>query len=132
MNQLIATVSKIDTMDKLSIVTFMHEDTQMRMMSLGLNSKISKDTQVKLGFKSSSIMLAKNLSGDISTSNQLPCIIVNIDSGELLSSIELNFGEAKIQSLITKESSIKMNLQKGDKVLALIKASELSILEVLS
>jgi len=130
MNNIKAIVTNIQTVDNLSIVTFQAKDTQMKMMSLGLNTPIEIDSKVILGVKASSVLIAKDLSGMISSSNQLPCIVKNVKNGELLSSLNLSFNDTTIQSVITKDSSLKMNLQKGDSVLAIIKASELSILEV--
>ena len=131
MNTIKAIVTNIQSVDNLSIVTFSAQNTQMKMMSLGLNTPIKTNSKVVLGVKSSSILIAKNLSGMISSSNQLSCVVKSINNGELLSSIKLNFNDNVIQSVITKDSSLKMQLKESDKVLAIIKASELSILEVL-
>ena len=131
MNTIKASVSNIQSVDNLSIVSFEVDTRTMKMMSLGLNTDIKVGSQVILGVKSSSILIAKGLSGMISSSNQLKCLVKNVNNGELLSSVKLEFSNFLIESVITKDSSLKMNLQEGDEVLALIKASELSILEVL-
>lgn len=130
MNKIQALVSDIQSIDNLSIVTFNAQDTQMKMMSLGLNISINIASKVTLGVKASSVMIAKDLSGMISSSNQLKCIVQSVNNGDLLSSIKLKFSSSIIESIITKDSSLKMNLQSGDNVLAIIKASELSIIDV--
>jgi len=130
MNTIKAVVTNIQSVDNLSIVTFQAQNTQMRMMSLGLNTPIKIDSKVILGVKASSILIAKDLSGMISSSNQLKCVVKSVKNGELLSSLNLSFNDSLIQSVITKDSSLKMNLQKDDNVLAIIKSSELSIVEV--
>ena len=130
MNTIKATINDIQSVDNLCIVSFLAQDTQMQMMSLGLNPNIKVGSSVILGVKSSNIFLAKNLSGMLSASNQLKCKIKSINNGKLLSSIKLEFGDEIIQSVITLSSSIKMNLLEGDEVVAIIKSSELSILEV--
>jgi len=130
MNTLNASVVNIESMDEISIVTFKTDDTQMKMMSLSLNMPIKIGSKIILGVKASSILIAKDLSGILSASNQLKCIIKSINTGVLLSSIKLSFFDSVIESIITKDSSLKMNLQVGDEVLAIIKASELSILKV--
>jgi len=130
MNTIKASVSEIQSVDNLSIVTFDVAGTQMQMMSLGLNTPIITGSKVLLGVKSSNVLIAKDLSGMLSASNQLTCRVQSVNNGELLSSIKLTFGDEVIQSVITKKSSLKMNLLKDDKVLAIIKSSELSILEV--
>ena len=130
MNTIKASVSNIQSVDNLSIVTFEVDGIQMQMMSLGLNTPIKIGSKVLLGVKSSNVLIAKDLSGMLSASNQLTCRVESVNNGELLSSIKLTFGDETIQSAITKNSSLKMNLLVGDEVLAIIKSSELSILEV--
>ena len=51
--------------------------------------------------------------------------------GELLCSIELEIGKHKLNSLITASSAQRLDLKINDEVLALIKASELSIKDLL-
>ena len=130
MNTIKASVSNIQCVDNLCIITFQAQDTQMQMMSLGLNTQIKIGSKVLLGVKSSNVLVAKKLSGMLSASNQLTCRVKSVNNGELLSSIKLTFGDEVIQSVITKNSSLNMNLLESDEVLAIIKSSELSILKV--
>ena len=101
------------------------------MMSLELSENIQIGTQVKLNCKSSHIAIAKNFSGEVSYSNKLNCEIVSLENGELLSCIHLKIFDTILESIITVNSSKKMGLKVGDNVTAFIKASELSISEVL-
>ncbi len=130
MNHIEAKVIKIEQKDNITLVSFASQGQNLRMMSLGLNTPIKEGSQVTLGVKATSIALAKNLSGEISMSNQLPCKIEALNKGELLCSITLRFGDALIESITTLKSANTMNLELEDEVIALIKASELSILEV--
>ncbi|WP_294961361.1 TOBE domain-containing protein [Sulfurimonas sp.] len=132
MNKFKATITKIQSVDNLNIVNFDFGGQGLSMMSLDLNEKIKVGTQVLLTAKPTHIAIAKEFSGDISYSNQLDAKIVEINNGELLSSIKLSTGDATCESIITKNSSLRMKLKKDDKVLLFIKASELSIKEVLS
>ncbi|MFW2568005.1 TOBE domain-containing protein [Aliarcobacter butzleri] len=132
MSKLIAKVSKINSLDNLNIVEFDFFGKTLKMMSLGLNSDIQIGTKVNLCVKPTNVAIAKNLSGEISLSNQLFATIENIENGELLSSILLKIEDCYLESIITKDSSSKMNLKKNDNVLVLIKASNLSIEEVLN
>jgi len=131
MSNIIATVSKIQNVDSLNIVNFDFNGTPLSMMSLELNVKIQIGTKVKLNCKSSHIAIAKNFSGEVSYSNRLNCQIESIENGELLSCIHLKIFDTVLESIITVNSSKKMDLKVGDKVTAFIKASELSIAEVL-
>jgi len=130
MNKIDAIVSGIESVDNLTLVSFKASNQDMKMISLGLNTPISVGSSVVLGVKASNILIAKNLSGMISSSNKLKCSIDNVINGELLSSIKFYIGNVLLESIITSKSSMQMNLKKGDVILALIKASELSILEV--
>ena len=131
MSYLIATVSKIQNCDSLNIVNFECYTQTLSMMSLDLSSDIKIGTKVKLVAKPSHIAIAKNFSGDVSYSNRLDSTIESIENGKLLSSVKLSFFETSLETIITLSSSKRMNLQVGDKVTAFIKASELSIAEIL-
>ena len=131
MSKIIATVINIDNVDSLNIVTFDFLGQSLNMMSLDLNKDIKKDTKVELVIKPSSIAIAKEFIGDISYSNQIKTEILDIENGKLLASIKLQIDKFILESIITVNSSKRMNLQKGDKVTAFIKANELSILRVL-
>lgn len=131
MNKLEATVSKIDSLENLTIVQFDFFGITLSMMSLGL-SNIKVGTKVILNINASHIAIAKDLKGEISLSNKLECTIEKLDKGELLSSLTLRIKDTKITSIITTNSVNRMNLCQNDKVTALIKASELSIQKVIT
>ncbi len=127
MSSLIAIVKEIQSCDSLHIVKFEINDQVLSMMSLDLNQNIKIGTKVKLAVKPTHIAIAKNFSGDVSYSNKLDSTIKSIENGKLLSSITLSFYDNTLESIITVNSSKKMDLKVGDKVTAFIKASELSI-----
>ena len=132
MSKLIVTITKIQTNESLNIVSFDCNGTSLKMMSLDLAQSVKVGANVSLNIKASSVALAKNLSGDLSYSNKINAKIVSIENGALLTSIKLSVNQGFIESIITRESSDRMDLQVGDEVIALLKASELSIAEVLS
>lgn len=132
MNTLKAEVRHIRSVENLNIVKFGFHDVALCIMSLELNQNIKIGSIVKLAAKSTNIAIAKSFSGDISYSNQLEARILNIDNGELLSSVTLDVYGTILEAVITRESCQKMNLLAGDAVTALIKANDFSILEVLN
>ncbi|MDD4330369.1 MAG: TOBE domain-containing protein [Aliarcobacter sp.] len=132
MSQFVATIKKIDNIDSLNIVEFNFFENNLKMMSLGLNSDIQVGKKVKLSVKPTNIIIAKNILGDISLSNKIVATIKQVENGELLSSILLKVDDIFLESIITKDSSLNMNLQINDKVSIFIKASDLSIEEVLN
>jgi len=68
----------------------------------------------------------------LSYANQIKVKISSMDVGVLLSSIKLQFGDFVLESIITSASVERMELNENDELLALIKANELSIQEVLN
>jgi len=130
-SNIIAKVKDIQKCDSLHIVKFDYFGQTLSMMSLELNEDIKIDTKVKLIVKPSHIAIAKNFSGDVSYSNKLDTQIVSIENGKLLSSIKLKFQNTILESIITLNSSNNMDLKVGDSVTAFIKASEISIGEVI-
>lgn len=131
MSQIKAVITEIDTVDNLNIVKFDFQSHSLTMMSLGLNEEISVGKEVILGIKATHISLGKDLSGLISYSNQIKAKIISCENGKLLSSIKLSLGNVVLESIITLESALRMNLKADDDVTMMIKASELSILRVL-
>lgn len=131
MSQIIATIKNIRNVDSLNIIEFGFFNHTLKMVSLNLNKEITLNKKVKLSIKPTNILIAKNLQGEISISNQLKAKIVKVENGELLSSILLKVEDTILESIITVDSSKNMNLVKDEEVLILIKASDLFIQEVI-
>jgi len=131
MSSLIATVLQVDNCDSLHIVKFDLHGQTLSMMSLDLSDDIQIGTVVKLVIKPSHIAIAKNFNGEVSYSNKLATTISSIKNGQLLSSVKLDFFDTTLESIITVNSSKKMDLKVGDQVTAFIKASEVSIGEII-
>ena len=84
---------------------------------------------IHLVFKETEVSLAKNLSGLISTRNRMKCIVQQIERGELLSKISLQFQKCTVISAITTRSVDALELKVGDEVEALVKANEVSLMK---
>jgi len=132
MSHIIAQVQKIQSVQNLNILKLTCKDTQLKMMSLDLNDTITKGSRVMLTCKPTAIAIGKNIQGELSYANQLHVTIVSLEVGQLLCALKLQFGEFVLESIITTDSQKRMQLQKGDEVIAFIKSSDLSIKEVLS
>ncbi len=131
MSQIIATIKNIRNVDSLNIVEFGFYNHTLKMVSLNLSKQISINKKVQLSIKPTNILIAKNLQGEISISNQLKAKIAKVENGELLSSILLKVEDTILESIITVDSSKNMNLVEDEEVLILIKASDLFIQEVI-
>jgi len=137
MSHLKASIEKIECVDSLNIVTFLCAGQKLQMVSLELPEEVQPGVQVKLACKPTAVALAKptvdveSFCSMLSYSNQLKVQIVAINRGKLLSSIVLKLGVFLLESMTSTDAVERLDLQKGDEVIALIKANELSILEVL-
>ena len=132
MSKFIATIKKIQSIDNLNIVEFEFDGLTLKMMSLDLNDDVKIGKKVELSVKPSNISIAKNLIGEISLSNQIVATIQSLENGQLLTSVILKINDTILESIITVDSSKRMNLQIGEVVTILIKASNLSIEEVIN
>jgi len=137
MSHLIATIEKIESVDDLNIVTFVCANQKLQMVSLELSEEIQPKVKVKLVCKPTAVALAKptidveSFYSMLSYSNQLQVQITSIERGKLLSSILLKLGSFSLESMTSTDAVERLDLKEGDEVIALIKANELSILEVL-
>ena len=132
MNKIEAIISQIDNIDNLNIVQFDFSGIKLKMMSLDLNERIKIGQKVILVAKATNIILARDFEGMISFSNQIKAKIENIENGKLLCSVTIKAKDSYFQSIITQTSASKMNLKKDDEISIFIKASDLSIEEVIN
>jgi molybdate transport system regulatory protein len=86
---------------------------------------------VDLVFKETEVSLAKNLQGQISMRNRMKCKVLKVDKGELLSMITLHFNGCTIASAITTRSVNSLQITIGDRVDALVKANEVSLMKAI-
>jgi len=133
MNQLEANIKQIQSVDSLTMLTLSLKNRVLTMVSLELDSKVQVGKRVTLACKPTSIALA-NIDieqNDISYSNQLEVEVVQVEGGKILSAFILDFESFTLESIVTTNSIEKMELKEGSRVLALIKAHELSIAKIL-
>ena len=131
MNKIAAIITDIQSVDTLNIVSFDVAGQLMQMMALELDERLAVGSKVIVGAKATNIVLARERVEAITISNQLEVKIVGIDMGTLLCSVCFDFGGERWESIITRESALRTELRADDKIVALIKSSELSIVEIL-
>jgi len=134
MNQLEATIKNIQSVDSLTMVTLTLKYKLLTMVSLELDSKVQVGKRVTLVCKPTSIALAKVSieKNALSYSNQLEVEVVQLEKGKILSTLLLSFEGFILEAIVTTNSIENMELKEGSRVLALIKAHELSIGKVLN
>jgi molybdopterin-binding protein len=132
MGKLEAQITDIKNFDTLNIVTFDFYGNELTMMSLELQDDIQVGTKVILSVKSTAITFAKDFHGEISISNRLDATIKDYKKGELLCSVQLLVHDIIFETFITVAMFNKLDLQIDDKVTIFIKASDISISEVIN
>jgi len=65
----------------------------------------------------------------ISGRNQLKAKVKKIVKGEVMAKVVLNFKGVELVSVITVDAVKDLKLKKGDKVIALVKATEMMVMK---
>ncbi|MGE4318920.1 MAG: molybdopterin-binding protein [Deferribacterales bacterium] len=81
---------------------------------------------VNMLFKATEVILAVGDLGTLSLNNRFKGKITSMDTGEIFTSVQIDFGTG-IESVITTKSAKRMNLEVGMEVTALVKANEIAI-----
>ncbi len=129
MNYIRGAIEGIESMETLNLVRFSVGSEQLKMISLELDEQMVEGAEVLLGAKATNIAIAKDIQGELSISNQLHSRVLSLQMGKLLCKVDFEYMGQKLQSVITRDSALRMQLQSGDQIIALIKSSELSVVE---
>jgi molybdate transport system regulatory protein len=90
---------------------------------------LKESNTIDLVFKETEVSLAKGLSGLISLRNRMLCQVLEVERGELLSKISLQFQKQTISSAITTRAVDSLQIVVGDLVEAMVKANEVSLMK---
>lgn len=130
MNTLSGNITKITTENSLSLVQLKVKNTIMTSIVIDTSetaSYLKIGNEIKILFKETEVILAKNISGIISLQNKINCIVHSLEKGSLLCKIILAFEEDKITSVITRNAFDQLNIQENDEITAMIKTNEISL-----
>jgi molybdate transport system regulatory protein len=86
--------------------------------------------KVDVLFKETEVSLAKGLAGLISLRNRVLTTVKLVRSGVILSEVVLDYRGQTISSIITSGSIRRLDIKPGDEVEALVKANEVTLMEV--
>lgn len=132
MNKLYGHITDLTNEKNLSLVKIDVEGIPMTAIMIGKPGKVKYlqcGNAIELLFNESEVSIGKNTNGKISLANQLECIIDNLNEGKIFTKINLLFKDIKLTSLITSGSVKRLDLKKGDKVMAFIKTNEVFLKE---
>ena len=132
MNRLNTTIKAIHSSGGVILVDLQVENCMMSAMLIDTPKKpnwLENGNNLSIIFKENDVSLAKGLSGVISTRNMLPCSVKQIQKGDLISLVTMQFFSYSIQSAITTRALNHLELNLGDEILALVKANELTLMQ---
>jgi len=132
-NKLKAKITHIETSEQISLVDLEVKGDSFSCVVIETPETapyLEVGKQVLILFKETEVSIGKNLSGGISLRNRIKSIIKGIEKGNVLSKITLDYKGIEIESIITTRSANNLDLKEGDEVVGLVKANEVSILEV--
>ena len=113
MNSLLGNITKITTDGSLSLVQLKVGNTILTSIVIDTVETahyLKIGHNIKILFKETEVILAKNISGIISLQNQMHCIVDYFEKGTLLCKIVLHFGTAKITSVITDCDTLRCGM----------------------
>jgi molybdopterin-binding protein len=91
---------------------------------------LAPGTAVRLVFKPTEVALGKGLEGGLTIRNRLPCRVVDVERGAVLSRVRLacrlGAGGA-LEAIVTTRSAEALALAPGDAVDALVKTNEMTL-----
>ena len=133
MNRLLGTIIAIESNEHLSLVDVVagqNNFTAMLMETPQNAPYLKVGNTVAILFKETEVSLAKNLSGKISLRNIIRGTVRLIRRGDILCEVVLDRDGQPLTSIITTRAIKRLELKEGDVVDALVKANEVSLMEV--
>jgi molybdopterin-binding protein len=127
-NRLGGKVREIEKVASLHSIKLDYFRETISLITLELPKDIEVGKRVEVVCNPSNISIGKNISGEISCINRLEAEIIQLEIGQILVSIKLRIlKEDILEVIITREALDRMELKIGDRVEALLKATEISI-----
>ena len=133
MNKLRGRITRIESNDHVSLVDV---DVSGDIFTATLLETPDDAAYLKVGnvvdvlFKETEVSLAKGLSGLISLRNRVLTTVRLVRSGVILSEVVMDYRGQPISSIITTGSIKRLDIKPGDEVEALVKANEVTLMEV--
>ena len=132
MNELIGTIKSIVSEDHISLVVA--EAAGVNWHTLVIDNRdtasyLNEGKKIKLVCKESAVSIAKNVTGLFSIRNRVSCVVSGIQTGTVLYSVLLAGNGFALTSVITTNSVKELNLQQGDEIEALIKTTDISLMQ---
>lgn len=128
MNRLPGFVTGVHSADGIHLLQVSVGEHHCTALALGDATPAGVGQPVVLGFRELDVALARELAGDISIRNILPCTIDELTLGTLMARVALCCGQLRFHALITRQSALRLQLSTGMTVSALIKSHAMLLL----
>ncbi|MBF0586579.1 transporter [Prosthecochloris sp. N3] len=125
MNRIRAVVRSIEAHEALHRITLDAGEERFVVITLELADEYRVGASVDISFKSTHVALARSLRGELTISNRLEAVVAGVRRSRLLAEIDLRSRAGSFTSLITVDALERTGIQEGDRVTALMKASDL-------
>lgn len=130
MNKIQATIDTIETHEGITRIVLTSGEKKLTAITLELSSVFKVGNKVNVLFKETEVGIAKNLSGLMSFSNLFRGVVLSVNKGTILSRISMDVDEITIGSIITTNAVEKLALHVEDEVDIFVKATEVSLEEI--
>lgn len=131
MNILPGTVQDIQTHGNLTLVKVNVSELVFTTIIIETPETVGylkESAKIKVMFKETEVIIGRN-EPVISLQNRIPARITDINQGQLLSQITLQYRDYTIGSIITSNAVEQLKLSTGDEVVAMIKTNEIMLSE---
>ena len=132
MNRFSGHIRKIETDGALSLVSVeVGNDLLLNCILIDTPDTaayLACEREVEVLFKETEVVIGLDPVSGISLSNKIPCEILAVKSGKLLTSLELKGPSGTLHSIISTRSAKALHLTPGKVVWAMIKLNELMLL----
>ncbi len=133
MNKLQGRITAIESNDHVSLVDVVVNGDMFTATLLETPAEaayLCVGNPVQVWFKETEVSLAKDLEGMISLRNRFHAIVKEVRCGKILGEVVLDYQGVEICSIITTRSIQRMAIRVGEKLEALVKANEMTLLAV--
>lgn len=133
MNSYTGEITAIEQDNHLSLIKVRVGEVLFTSVIISLpeaSSAFVKGKTIQLLFKETEVLIGRNIpAGSISLQNKIPGTITRLDSGKLLSRVDINTSIGEVVSVVTTRAVQELELKEGDKITAMIKTNEIMLEE---
>jgi len=133
MNTFKAEVAKIDSQGEFYIIHVHVKRDLLKLLKLELPAWLSVDDKVECSIQEAAISICKGDDDDrVSIENRIEAEVVEFREGDLLSEVTLSTACGPVVSLITTQARKRMQIEKGNNVMLLLKAVDIKLDPILA